>query len=666
MLIRGSSNGRTAAFEAVNRGPNPCPRAEKIYKKFMTSQEIRQKYLEFFQSKGHAIIPSASIMPENDPTTLFTSSGMQPLVPYLLGEKHPAGMRLVNSQKSFRAEDIEEVGDNRHITFFEMLGNWSLGDYFKKEQLPWFFEFLTKELGLDPKSIYVTVFRGNEEIGIDQDNEAIGIWKNIFGKVGIEAKDIDYKSIKEAEEVGLNGGRIFCYAEEKNWWSRSGVPANMPVGEPGGPDSELFIDLGADLNKHENSAWADKQCHVNCDCGRFIELGNNVFMEFIRTNNGFEKLKQQNVDFGGGLERIVMAAQGQDNIFETDLFINILNKTSELSGGKKYKEHFREFEVIADHMRAATFIMGDDRGVSPSNTGQGYIVRRLIRRALRYGRLLGISKNMWLADISEIIVKDYNGVYPELKRNFDFIIKNIKEEQAKFEKTLARGLREFDKIEICNKTVSGIDAFNLFQTYGFPIEMTKELATEKGLLIDEADYKKELDKHQELSRTASAGMFKGGLADASVETTKLHTVAHLLLAALRKTLGDHVIQKGSNITAERLRFDFAQNEKLTPEQINQVEELVNNEIKKNITVECHEMNIDEAKQIGAMGVFESKYGEKVKVYTIGNSSASSEPPFSLEICGGPHVENTSELGIFKIIKEEGSSSGVRRIKAVLK
>lgn len=627
----------------------------------LKSAEIRQKYLDYFGQRGHSIIPSASIMPENDPTTLFTSSGMQPLVPYLLGEKHPEGKRLVNSQKSFRAEDMEEVGDNRHTTFFEMLGNWSLGDYFKKEQLPWFFGFLTDELGLDPKKLYVTVFRGNEEIGIAKDTEAIEAWKEIYRQHGIEAHDVDYPSIKAAEEIGLADGRIFCYVERKNWWSRSGVPANMPVGEPGGPDSELFIDLGADLQKHENSEWADKQCHVNCDCGRFIELGNSVFMEFIRTEHGFEKLNQQNVDFGGGLERIVMAVQGKDNIFETDLFINILHKTSELSGGKRYKAHCREFEVIADHMRASTFIMGDDRGVAPSNTGQGYIVRRLLRRALRYGRLLGITQDLWLVDIAKIIVEDYREIYPELGRNINFIIHNITEEQARFEKTLERGLIEFTKIEAGNKIVSGIDAFNLFQSFGFPIEMTIELAKEKGLAVDEVDFAKEQEKHAELSRTASAGMFKGGLADSSEETTRLHTAAHLMLAGLRQVLGDHVIQRGSNITAERLRYDFVQPEKMTPEQIKAVEDFVNAAIEKKLPVRYTEVDIDEAKRMGAMGVFESKYGEMVKVYSVGEGADQ----VSLEICGGPHVENTAELGHFKIQKEESSSSGIRRIKAIL-
>ena len=634
----------------------------------MTSKEIRQKYLEFFQSKGHAIIPSASLMPENDPTTLFTSSGMQPLVPYLLGEKHPVGTRLTNSQKSFRSEDIEEVGDNRHNTFFEMLGNWSLGDYFKEEQLSWYFEFITDVLGLDPNRLYVTVFRGNEEIGIDRDLRSVGIWKKLFAEKGIEAKDVDW-----AEKNGMHDGRIFYYGDKKNWWSRSGIPANMPVGEPGGPDSEMFYDLGACLKRHENSTWKNEPCHVNCDCGRFVEIGNSVFMEFQRKDSGFEKLAQQNVDFGGGLERTVMAVQGKDNVFETDLFSNILNKIEFLSGGKVYRENMRAFEIIADHIKGATFIMGDDRGIAPANTGQGYIVRRLIRRAIRYGRLLGITDISWTKEVAKIVIHDYNDVYSELGRNANFVIEELKKEEEKFQKTIENGLRELEKIIKNHKQdtekevkdvflgISGTEAFDLYQTYGFPLEMTTELAAENGLMVDEKDFYHQLEKHQELSRTASAGMFKGGLADTSEETKRLHTAAHLMLAALRKVLGEQVFQKGSNITSERLRFDFSYSEKMTQEQINRVEELVNEEINKHLSVDCQEMSLEEARSQNAMGIFESKYGEIVKVYVIGDNNYCA----SKEICGGPHVKNTSELGKFKIQKEESSSFGVRRIKAIL-
>ncbi|PIR13004.1 alanine--tRNA ligase [Candidatus Falkowbacteria bacterium CG11_big_fil_rev_8_21_14_0_20_39_10] len=633
----------------------------------MDSKVIRQKYLDFFKSKGHAIIPSASVIPENDPTTLFTSSGMQPLVPYLMGEKHPAGTRLANSQKSFRCGDIEDVGDNRHNTFFEMLGNWSLGDYFKEEQLNWFWEFLIKELGIKPEKLYVSVYRGNDKIGVAKDSASVEIWKKIFKQAGIEAKDIDM-----AEKDGLQGGRIFYYPDEKNWWSRSGAPANMPVGEIGGPDSEVFYDLGENLNRHENSQWKDEPCHINCDCGRFIEIGNSVFIEFIKTEKGFENLPQQNVDFGGGFERMAMVCQGKDNIFETDLFINILNKIEMLSGGKKYRDHMKPFEVVADHLKAATFIMGDDKGIVPSNVDQGYVVRRLIRRAIRYGRQLGIEQREggWTKEIAKIMAHDYGQIYPELARNINFVIEELKKEEEKFSKTLEKGLKIFDERfrEIGDyetppvlNVISGQEAFDLYQTYGFPIEITKELAEEKGLTVDEEGFKKELAKHQELSRTASAGKFKGGLADASEETKKLHTAAHLLLAALRQVLGEHVEQKGSNITAERLRFDFSHPKKMTDEQKAEVERLVNEAIAKDLPVSCREMTLGEAKEINAQGTFESKYGEKVKVYTAGEG----DNVFSREICGGPHADRTGVLGKFKITKEESSSAGVRRIKAVL-
>ena len=655
----------------------------------MTSQELRQKYLDFFsskggsgKSKGHSIVSSSSLIPENDPTSLFISSGMQPLIQYLLGEKHPEGICLTNSQKCFRAEDIDEVGDNRHTTCFEMLGNWSLGDpsspdgigqggYFKKEQLAWIWEFLTKKLKLDSQRLYVTVFRGNKEIGIDKDLESVKVWKELYQQAGIEAKDVDMP-----EKNGMQGGRIFYYDETKNWWSRSGIPQNMPVGEPGGPDSEIFYDLGADLKKHENSLWKNQPCHVNCDCGRFIEIGNSVFMEYIKTEKGFKELPQKNVDFGGGLERMAMAVQGKDNIFETDLFSNVINKIEQLSNNKKYRENMKPFEIIADHIKATTFIMGDDKGITPSNTDQGYIARRLIRRAIRYGRQIGIKEESWTKEIAKIVAHDYVNVYPELRRNINFVVEQLKEEENKFKRTLERGLKEFERLESRKQkarfdsarraesrinVINGVDAFDLYQTYGFPIEITKELAEERGLTVDEDGFAKELKKHQELSRTASVGKFKGGLADASEETKKLHTAAHLLLASLRKVLGDHVVQKGSNITAERLRFDFSHGEKMTDEQKQEVEKLVNHAIAKNLPVVCEEMDLEAAKKQNAMGVFESKYGEKVKVYIIGKDKNM----FSKEICGGPHVENTGQLGCFRIKKEQSSSAGVRRIKAVL-
>lgn len=609
----------------------------------MKSFELRKKYLEFFESKGHKITPSSSLIPENDSTTLFVSSGMQPMVPYLMGQKHPLGNKIVNSQKSFRVKDIEEVGDKRHTTMFEMLGNWSLGDYFKKEQLNWVYEFLIEEVKIPVEKLYATVFGGDESVGISKDLESIDILKKIFNKYGIKAKE---------------GERIFCYGLDKNWWSRSGLPKDMPVGEIGGPDSEIFYDTGLELKKHENSQWRDLPCHLNCDCGRFIEIGNSVFMEYIKIENGFEKLDQQNVDFGGGLERIVMASEGIDNIFLTDLFSNIILKIEEFSG-KKYIENVKAFEVIADHLKAATFIMGDNNGVAPNNLGQGYIVRRLIRRTIRFGKKLGITQNLWTKEIAKIVADDYKNIYPEITDNLDFVINNLDTEEEKFSKTLEQGLREFNKIS--DKDISGRDAFLLYQTYGFPIEITQELADEKGLRVDLREFQEELQKHQNLSRTASAGTFRGGLADSSEQTTKLHTTAHLMLAGLRKFLGSDVSQKGSNITAERLRFDFAWKDKMTQEQIKQVEDFVNNAILKDLPVICKEMGLDEAKKINATGVFEHKYGEMVKVYFVGEG----ENNVSCEICGGPHIERTGLLGKFKIIKEESSSAGVRRIKAIL-
>ncbi len=615
----------------------------------MDSKELRKRFLKFFEERGHKIILSSSLIPENDSTTLFTGSGMQPLVPYLMGDIHPGGKRLVNIQKSFRAEDIEEVGDNRHTTFFEMLGNWSLGDYFKKEQLNWLFEFLVKEIKLDPKKIYVSVFRGNEKIGINKDLESVEIWKDIFKKVGIEANDID-----ESEKYGLQDGRIFYYSETKNWWSRSGVPANMPVGEIGGPDSEVFYDLGEKLKRHENSKWRNQPCHINCGCGRFIEIGNSVFIEFIRSEKGFDSLPQKNVDFGGGLERMTMVSQGKNNIFKTDLFVNIIKKIQELSG-LKYEDNMQSFEIIADHLRATTFIMGDDKGIIPSNVEQGYIVRRLIRRAIDYGRQIGIKQKFWIQEIAKTIVNDYKSIYPELIHNLEFITNNLEKEEIKFNKALEKGLRDAKRY---GKEITGKEAFDLFQTSGTPISVLRE----SGIKIKYPEqFKEELIKHQKLSRTAAVGKFKGGLADVSDKTKKLHTACHLLLAALRKTLGDHIEQKGSNITVERLRFDFSHTEKLTLGQKTKVEKMINEAIQNNLPVFSEEILLKDAKKQGAVGVFESKYGEKVKVYTIGEK----DDFISKEICGGPHVESTGELDHFRIIKEESSGAGIRRIKAVL-
>ena len=553
----------------------------------MNSFQIRQKYLEFFKAREHVVIPSASLLPENDSSLLFVNSGMFPLVPYLLGQKHPAGVRLVNSQKSFRTEDIEEVGDNRHNTFFEMLGNWSLGDYWKSQQLHWWYEFLIDELHFDPKKLYQSVYIGSSDGQISKDTDSVEILLQIFAKYGIDADEapdmVDGKVPSEDLHVGENKYRIFAY-REKNWWQRGDA-----VGELGGPDSETFYDTGKTHDKKFGEF-----CHPNCDCGRFIEIGNSVFMQYQKTEQGWKELENKNVDFGGGLERLTMVLQAKSNIFQTDLFAEAIMKIEELSG-KKYEDDNRPFEIIADHLKAATFIMGDEKGVGPSNTDQGYIVRRLIRRAIRFGRQLGIMNERWCSAISEIFIKNYQAVYPELENNKEFILAQLTTEEVKFRETLERGEKEFEKF---SGNISGEQAFDLYQTYGFPIEMTIELAHEKGVTVDEHSFKTELEKHQELSRTASAGKFKGGLADHSTETTRLHTATHLLLAALRKVLGDHVQQKGSNITADRLRFDFPHPEKMTTEQIAEVEKLVNEAIEAKLPVHFEEMPLEKRSCLG--------------------------------------------------------------------
>lgn len=617
----------------------------------MTTSEIRQKYFEFFQKKQHSLISSSSLIPENDSSLLFTNSGMFPLVPYLLGEKHPAGVRLANSQKCFRSEDIDEVGDGRHNTFFEMLGNWSLGDYFKEEQLNWWFEFMIEELGLDINKIYQTVYTGNGQ-NIVKDEESIKILKNIYKKHGLEVEEGPETLTKGDEgpkvEIDFSKQRIFAY-RDKNWWQRGDA-----VGELGGPDSETFYDTG---KKHDPKFG--QHCHLNCDCGRFIEIGNSVFMQYQKTADGWRELENKNVDFGGGLERIVMIKNNLNNVFEIDSLKPIIDKL-ENSSGLKYEDNKKAFEVIADHIKSATFLLGDDKGLSPSNTDQGYIIRRLIRRAVRYLKQLKIEEKNLIAELSQVIVNFYKDSYIELDKNREFIFKSLKEEEEKFNKTIEKGERVLNSLVEKGDKINGEIAFNLFQSHGYPLEMTLEIIEEKNIVQSDNfldEYNQALNKHQELSKTASAGKFKGGLADQSEETTKLHTAAHLLLEALRRVLGDHVAQRGSNITAERLRFDFSHPEKMTDEQKKQVEDLVNENIKKGLKVNCQEMTLDGAKQMGATGVFESKYGEKVKVYSVGD--------FSKEICGGPHVESLENLGVFKIQKEESSSSGVRRIKAVL-
>ncbi len=626
----------------------------------MTLSELRSAYLQFFARQQHAVLPSASLLPENDPTTLFTGSGMQPMVPYLLGQPHPQGRRLVDSQKCFRAQDIEEVGDNRHTTFFEMLGNWSLGDYFKTEQITWMSSFLFDELKLDASRLYVTVFRGNNELGIPRDEEAVKLWQEAFARKGVEAQVGE-----DAERDGmLPGQRIFFFPEKKNWWSRAGVPSRMPVGEPGGPDTEMFWDFGAERKLHEQSQWANEPCHVNCDCGRFLEIGNNVFMQYRKTETGFEKLPQPNVDFGGGLERILAALNNEPDVFKTDALAQIIHQLEALSQ-KTYDADAittRAFRIVADHVRAATFIIGDPRGVVPSNVGQGYVVRRLLRRAIREGRRLGVVQ--FIPAVAENVLAAFSDHYTELAERRDHILLELAKEEEKFSKTLEKGLREAEKM-IQAGSLTGEQAFLLFSSYGFPWELTEEFALEKGLKVDRDAFEAEFKKHQELSRTASAGAFKGGLADQSAETTRLHTATHLLHRALKNVLGDHVQQKGSNITAERLRFDFSHPQKMTDEELAEVERQVNEAIEKDLAVTCAEQTTAEAKSAGALGYFEDKYaqvGGKIKVYSVGDEARGY---FSKEICGGPHVEHTGELGSFKIQKEEAVSAGVRRIKAAV-
>ncbi len=638
----------------------------------VTLNEIRSKFLAYMKKNGHAIVPSASLIPENDPTTLFTGSGMQPMLPYLLGQPHPLGVRIADSQKSFRSQDIEEVGDNRHTTFFEMLGNWSFGDYFKEEQITWMWNFLIDELKLDPKNFYVTCFAGNDALGVPRDTFSAELWVKLFAEKGIEAK------VSVDPEAGMNRGeKIFYYSEKKNWWSRSGVPANMPEGEPGGPDSEMFYDFDPDQTKkmHENSAWKDVACHVNCDCGRFLEIGNNVFMQYKKTGTGFEELPQMNVDHGSGLERYAAALRNDADMFNIDVFDEPKKMIENLSG-KTYGVNEVEvyaYRVVLDHIRSATFLIGD--GVMPGNKDQMYFVRRLIRRAVRFARNLGVTTN-FTKDVASSFIDTYKNEYKNLKEKRDIILTEIDKEESKFRKTLENGIKEFEKLATGN--ISGANAFDLLQSFGFPIELTEELAKERGILVDRVSFDEHKKKHSEESRTASAGKFKGGLGGDGEMETKYHTATHMLHQALREVLGETVEQKGSNITPERLRFDFAFERKMTDEEKKQVEDIINARIKEALPVIREEVPMDVARNRGAIGLFGDKYGDVVSIYKIGEGKNRGDADlFSMEFCGGPHVGNTSELAyhvapdgtvledLFKIVKEEAVSSGVRRIKAVL-
>lgn len=624
----------------------------------MTAEEIRKQYLDYFASKGHKVIPRALLVPQDDPTTLFTGSGMQPLVPYLLGEKHPDGTRLVDSQTCFRAEDMDEVGDNRHTTFFEMLGNWSLGDYFKEDQLPWAWDFYTQVVGLDPQKLYVTCFIGDTKNDVPRDTESAKIWKDLFNQSGIDAEEVDIGSGLDGYAKGMQGGRIFYYDAGKNWWSREGPPDNMRDGEPGGPDSEMFYDFGL-----EHDEKYGKHCHPNCDCGRFGEVGNSVFMAYRKVGEKFELLDKPNVDFGGGLERIAAAANDDPDMFKISLLWPIIEGLEKLSG-KEYAQHTNSMRVIADHLRAGIFLAVD--GVVPSNKQQGYVLRRLLRRAIRYAFELGIEQDL-CDKIAPTIINLYKNDFPEVAEREQQVLEAFSREEKIFRQTLRSGVREFEKIT-SEKKLNGEAVFRLYDTYGFPSELTLEEAFRTGVNVDEG-WQKQFDdlmgQQRQRSQTASAGMFKGGLADHSPEVVKLHTTTHLMYQALKNILGDDVVQRGSNITAERTRFDFSHPEKVTREQLDEVEKIVNEQIQKDLPVTWKEEPTDEAFKQGASGAFGDKYGDTVKVYTIGDENN----PFSREICGGPHVEHTGVIGKggkkFKITKEEASSAGVRRVKAVL-
>lgn len=605
----------------------------------MLAKEIRQKYLDFFRTKQHAIIKSASLIPENDPTVLFTTAGMHPLVPYLLGERHPEGVRLANVQKCIRTQDIDEVGDATHLTFFEMLGNWSLGDYFKKEAIEWSYEFLTgkKWLGIPPGKIYVTVFEGDADAPLD--TESIEIWQKAMIKNGIQAE------VYDDSQIDNSNARIFTLPKSDNWWG--------PAGETGpcGPDSEMFYYIGEgepNLNE-ERPGFNDKN---------FVEIWNDVFMQYNKNKDGsFILLSQQNVDTGMGLERVTAILQGKKNVYETELFVPILEKIKELA--YQETENIKSMRIIADHLKAATFMIAD--GARPSNTDQGYVLRRIIRRAIRHARKIGIEVE-FTAMISDIVIEIFGEVYNELKKHAAEIEAILNKEEQQFAQTIAKGTKIFEKVASeSGEMIDGKDVFHLYDTYGFPPELTAELADEKGLKVDLSGFEKCFQEHQEKSRQGAEQKFKGGLQDHSEKTTAYHTATHLLQAALKKVLGKNVVQRGSNITAERLRFDFMYDEPMTSVQIQQVEDLVNIQIQAGLIVEMQEMTLDEAKKIGAIGLFEDRYDAKVKVFSIGNKTNV----FSCEICGGPHVENLMNLGKFKIQKEQSSSAGVRRIKAVL-
>ena len=625
----------------------------------MNAQEIRQKYLEFCQRNGHAIIERAPLILHNDPTTLFTGSGMQPLLPYLLGQDHPKGTKLADSQTCLRAQDIEDVGDNRHTTFFEMLGNWSMGEYFKRQQIEWFFEFLTEIVGLDPHKIYVSCFIGDEKNNIPRDDEAAQIWQEVFAKKGIEAKIVELDSAENGDKLGMQGGRIFFYNDKENWWSRGGGIDSTPIGDPCGPDSEVFYDFG---EQHHDASFG--QAHPASDSGRFMEIGNQVFMQYRRLDDGsFESLKRKNVDFGGGLERIAAAAIDSPDVFKISLLWPIIKKLESLSG-EEYATHTASMRVIADHLRAAVFLAVD--GCVPSNKEQGYVMRRLLRRAIRYSFDLGIEQN-FLKEVVPVIADLYEADFPEVKENREQIIAVLVKEEKAFRQTLRKGLRQMQ--HYIDDGLTGEELFTLYDTFGFPVELSTEEAYKQGIKLSDnwrAEFDARMAEQRQRSKTARKGQFSGGLEGHDPIHLKYHTATHLLGAALRKVLKVPDLQQhGSNITSERLRFDF-NHDKLTSEEKQAVEDQVNAWIDADLPVSFAVYPTNEALKMGAIGAFGERYGDEVKVYSIGEG----DNVVSFEVCGGPHVEYTGTLAEggkrFKINKEESSSAGIRRIKAVLK
>ena len=626
----------------------------------MNAQTIRNEYLKFFQERQHTIIKRAPLVLLNDPTTLFTGSGMQPLLPYLLGQPHPDGLRLTDSQTCLRAQDIEDVGDNRHTTFFEMLGNWSMGDYFKEQQIRWFFEFLTDVVGLDPHKIYVTAFIGDEAHGIPRDDEAAQIWQKVFAEKGIDAGIVEIGSQADGDARGIRPGeRIFFYDDGENWWSRGGGLDKTPIGDPCGPDSEVFYDFGA---QHHDSSYG--KAHPASDGGQFMEIGNQVFMQYRRLDDGsFEPLENKNVDFGGGLERIAAAQIDSPDVFKISLLWPIIEKL-ELLSGKHYDSNTTSMRVIADHLRAAAFLAVD--GVTPSNKEQGYVMRRLLRRAIRFAFDLGIEQNFF-EEIVPVIADLYASDYPEVAEKRADIIATLAKEEKVFRQTLRKGLKQLEKFS--SQGLTGTELFTLYDTYGFPVELSTEEAFKQGIELS-TDWRTEFDQKMEeqrnRSRTAGKGEFKGGLAGQDLIHKKYHTATHLLQSALREIFGPELRQHGSNITEERLRFDFNLDHKMTPEEIARAEELVNGWIAEDLPVSFTMYPTEEALSMGAIGPFGERYADEVKVYQMGEGDHIA----SLEICGGPHVDHTGQLGEdgkrFKITKEEASSAGIRRIKAVLR